>query len=147
MEEAERGTKLHEYAAMAIRLGQKQPNSRTTMSMYINDAIGYRMTPEQPLFYSINCFGTPDAISFRNNVLRIHDLKTGVTQAKMDQLMVYTALFCMEYKFDPNQIEIYLRIYQNDQINQYQPLPDDIFHIQDKIITFSKRIDYLKEGL
>ena len=39
MEEAERGTKLHEYAAMAIRLGQKQPNSRTTMSMYINDAI------------------------------------------------------------------------------------------------------------
>lgn len=147
MEEAERGTKLHEYAAMAIRLGQKQPNTRTTMAMYINDAIGYRMTPEQPLFYSVNCFGTPDAISFRNNVLRIHDLKTGVTQAKMDQLMVYTALFCMEYQFDPNKIEIFLRIYQNDQINQFVPLPDDIFHIQDKIITFSKRIDYLKEAL
>jgi hypothetical protein len=37
--------------------------------MYVNDAIGYQMTPEQPIYYSENCVGTADAISFKNDFL------------------------------------------------------------------------------
>lgn len=143
--EAKRGTELHTFAAMAIRLGQKMPTNRTTVNMYINDAIGYRMTPEQPLLVTENCFGTPDAISFRNNKLRIHDLKTGKTQTKMEQLMVYMAMFCMEYRFEPFKIESELRIYQNDEIRVFEPDPDDIVHIIEKIKYLDKRIRYLKE--
>ena len=33
-----------------------------------------------------------------NKILRIHDYKSGITPAKMDQLMIYAALFCLEYK-------------------------------------------------
>ena len=60
-----RGTELHEFAAQAIRLGIRLKGVKNTLNMYVNDAIGYRMTPEQPLFYSRNCFGTADAITFK----------------------------------------------------------------------------------
>ena len=83
---AQKGTVLHEFAAQCIRLGQRLPKSQKTLNMYVNDAIGYRMTPEQVLFYSENCFGTTDAIAFRNNLLRIHDFKSGVVPAHMEQL-------------------------------------------------------------
>lgn len=81
---AQKGTKLHAFAAECIRLGQKLPRSKQTLNMYVNDAIGFKMTPEQILYYSPNCFGTADAIIFRNDFLRIHDLKTGETPAKME---------------------------------------------------------------
>ena len=97
----EKGTILQEFAAQCIRLGQKLPRSQKTLNMYVNDAIGYRMTPEQILFFSENCFGTADAISFNNNFLRIHDLKTGSIPAHMEQLLIYSALFCLEYKVKP----------------------------------------------
>jgi hypothetical protein len=142
---ARRGTELHELAHRCIKLGVKLPSSRQTLCQYVNDGIGFRMTPEQVLFYSENCFGTADLIGFRNNLLRIHDLKTGVTEASFHQLEVYMALFCLEYRFKPNEIKAELRIYQNDEVRVYEPDPDDIFHIMDKIITFSKRIDELKE--
>ena len=106
----EKGTILHEFAAQCIRLGQKLPRSQKTLNMYVNDAIGYRMTPEQVLFFSENCFGTADAISFNNNFLRIHDLKTGSIPAHMEQLLIYSALFCLEYKVKPSTIEAELRI-------------------------------------
>ena len=112
--------------------------------MYVNDAIGFRMIPEQILFYSDNCFGTADAISFRNNSLRIHDLKTGATPAKMEQLMIYTALFCLEYKYKPSEIDIELRIYQNDDFTYFNPTPEHIVPIMDKIVTFDKIIDRIK---
>lgn len=137
---AQRGVELHTFAHEAIRLGIKLPANRKTLSMYVNDAIGYRMSPEQILYYSDNCYGTADAISFRSNKLRIHDLKNGVTEASPQQLYVYVALFCMEYRFKPFEIEIELRIYQNDEVRVYVPDPDDIVHIMDKIITFDKRI-------
>ena len=70
------GTILHDFAAQCIMLGQKLPKSQKTLNMYVNDAIGFKMQPEQVLYYSDNCFGTADAIIFRNNLLRIHDLKT-----------------------------------------------------------------------
>ena len=65
----QRGTELHEFAAQCIRLGQKLPKSKKTLNMYVNDAIGYRMSPEVVLFYSEYCFGTADAISFKDNIL------------------------------------------------------------------------------
>lgn len=105
---------------------------------YVNDAISFRMTPEQPLVYSEYCFGTADAICFRNNLLRIHDYKSGTTPAKMEQLMVYAALFCLEYKFKPGEIETELRIYQNDEIVFHNPKADEIAPIMDIIISHDK---------
>ena len=140
----QRGTELHEFAAMCIRLGQKLPKSKKTLNMYVNDAIGYKMTAEQPLFYSINCFGTADTISFKNDLLRIHDLKTGETPASVSQLRVYAALFCLEYAISPSDIRIELRIYQLDQVKIDEPDPEEIRMIMDKIILFDKRIESLK---
>ena len=140
-----RGTTLHDFAAQAIKLGQKLPKSKKTLNMYVNDAIGFKMTPEQPLYYSENCFGTADAICFRNNLLRIHDLKTGVTPAHMEQLMIYAALFCLEYKIKPGEIDIELRIYQNDEVDVYNPTTDEIAHIIDRIKRFSDIITKINE--
>lgn len=65
---------------------------------YVNDAISYRMSPEQVLYYAPTCFGTTDAISFYQNRVRIHDLKTGTTPAHMEQLLIYAALFVWSMK-------------------------------------------------
>ncbi len=142
---AERGTILHDFAATCIRLGQKLPKSPKTLNSYVNDAIGFKMNPEQVLFYSENCFGTADAISFRNDILRIHDLKTGVTPAHMEQLMIYAALFCLEYKVKPGLIQFKLQIYQNDEIVYHDPEADEILPIMDKIINFDKIIRHIRE--
>lgn len=140
----QKGTVLHDFAAQCIKLGQKLPRSQKTLNMYVNDAIGFKMAPEQILFYSENCFGTADAISFRNGFLRIHDLKTGLIPAKMEQLMIYAALFCLEYKTKPSEIEMELRIYQSDDVFIHNPEPEEIFPIIDKIISFDKVITKLK---
>lgn len=140
----QKGTVLHDFAAQCIKLGQKLPKSRKTLNMYVNDAIGFKMTPEQVLFYSENCFGTADAISFRNGLLRIHDLKTGVIPAHMEQLMIYAALFCLEYKIKPVDIEMELRIYQLDEVLCHSPSVDEIVPIIDKIITFDKVITKIR---
>lgn len=141
----QKGTELHDFAAKCITLGQKLPKSQKTLNMYVNDAIGFKMVPEQPLFYSENCFGTTDAITFRNRMLRIHDLKTGVIPAHMEQLEIYAALFCLEYKIKPADIEMELRIYQNNQILYENPTAETIVPIMDKIITFDKVINKIKE--
>lgn len=140
----EKGTRLHEFAAQCIRLGQKLPRSKKTLNMYVNDAIGYRMTPEQILYYSENCFGTADAICFRDMFLRIHDYKSGVTPVSMEQLLIYAALFCLEYKVKPFEIGIELRLYQSDEIIVHNPTADEILPIIDKIITFDKIITKIK---
>ena len=141
----QRGTELHEFACRAIELGIKLPKSKKTLNMYVNDAIGYKMTPEQVLYYSENCFGTADAISFRKNLLRIHDLKTGVTPTHIEQLEIYAALFCLEYGVNPGKIDIELRIYQSDEIVVANPDIEIIAPIMDKIITFDNRIEKLNE--
>lgn len=138
------GTILHDFACQCITLGQKLPKSQKTLNMYVNDAIGFKMKPEQVLYYSDNCFGTADAIIFRNNLLRIHDLKTGVTRAHMEQLEIYAALFCLEYNKKPSDIDMELRIYQNNEIIIHNPTVEDILPIMDKIITFDKIIDKMK---
>jgi hypothetical protein len=112
--------------------------------MFINDAIQYRMTPEQVLFYSENCFGTADAISFRYKTLRIFDLKTGVIKGSVHQLEVYAALFCLEYNVDPFTIKIEWRIYQEDEVIVYDADPTDIMLIMEKIEEFDKQINQLK---
>ena len=140
----QKGTELHDFAATCIKLGQKLPRSTKTLNMYVNDAIGYKMTPEQVLYFSENCFGTADAISFRNGFLRIHDLKTGVIPAHMEQLMIYAALFCLEYKFKPSDIDMELRIYQSDDILVHNPSSEEILPIIDKIISFDKIITKIK---
>jgi hypothetical protein len=140
----QKGTVLHEFAAQCIRLRQKLPKTQKTLNMYVNDAIGFKMTPEQPLYYSENCFGTADAISFRNNQLRIHDLKTGETPAHMEQLLIYAALFCLEYKMKPSEIDIELRLYQSDEVLYHIPTVEDIVPIMDKIISFDKIINKIK---
>lgn len=142
---AQKGTELHEFAAQCIRLGQKLPKSKKSLNMYVNDAIGYKMTPEQTLFYSENCFGTADAIGFRDGLLRIHDLKTGATPAKMEQLEIYAALFCLEYRMKPGEIAMELRLYQSDEVIVHVPTVEDIAPIIDKIITFDKIIAKIKD--
>ena len=141
---AREGTELHDLAARLIQKKIKLPRSQQTMNLYVNDAIGFKMTPEQVLYYSDNAFGTADAISFRKGQLRIHDLKTGVNQCSMHQLEIYTAFFCLEYNFKPSEFETELRIYQNDDVEIHFPTVEDIARIMDKIIHFDKRIELLK---
>lgn len=103
---------------------------------YVNDAIGYKMTPEQVLYYSDFSFGTADAISFSRNVLRIHDLKTGMTPASMDQLMIYAAWFFLEYKKEVNfqRSRTELRIYQNQEVVVHTPTNSEIAAVMEKVI-------------
>lgn len=137
---ARRGDELHALAHSLIRLNVKLPKTPTTMNLYVNDAIGFRMSPEQILYYSDNCFGTADSISFRRNKLRIHDLKTGVIPVSEHQLEVYAALFCLEYRMKPFDIQTELRIYQSNEARIYEADPDTLTHIMDKIVSFDRRI-------
>jgi hypothetical protein len=139
------GTQIHAFAMMAIQLGIKQARTQKTLNMYVNDAIGYQMTCEQPLRYSDNAFGTADTISFRRGLLRIHDLKTGITPCSFNQLLVYAALFCLEYEMSPFDIEIELRIYQRDEVLIEIGNPEAVLHIMDKIVHFDMQIELFKE--
>ena len=142
---AEMGSKLHAWAKDTIDLGIKQPRSKKTIYAYVNDAIGFKMDTEVVLYYSDRFFGTADAICFRNGMLRIHDLKTGKTPVHMDQLMIYAALFCLEYKMKPGDIKMELRIYQNDEIIYHNPTAEDILPIMDKIVHLNKLLEKMDE--
>lgn len=144
-EAAQKGTQLHDFATEAIRLGIKLPKTGKSLNAFVNDAIGYRMTPEVTLFYSENCFGTTDAIGFKSDFLRIHDLKTGVTEASITQLLIYACLFFLEYKQDPNKIGVELRIYQSDKVLIERPTPEDLMYAIEKIKHFDNIIKKLKE--
>jgi hypothetical protein len=143
---AKRGTELHALAHQLIRLGVKLPKTSKTLNMYVNDAIGFRMMTEQPLFYSENCFGTTDAISFTKNLLRVHDLKTGIISGSMHQNEIYVAMFCLEYGVKPGEIEIETRIYQDDEVLVNSPTTDTIAHLMSKIVVFDQHIERLKNG-
>ena len=135
------GTAQHEYAHREIEEGNLS-GLVGTIGLYINDAIKYRMTCEQILYYSENCFGTADTIAFRYQTLRIHDLKTGVIQGSVHQLEIYAALFCLEYDKDPFKIKMELRIYQDNQVVVYDADPEDILFIMNKIQEFDKIISH-----
>lgn len=144
---SELGTRLHQWAKDTIDLGIKQPRSKKTLYAYVNDAIGFKMDTEVVLFYSTRFFGTADAISFRDGMLRIHDLKTGRIPAHMEQLEVYAALFCLEYRVKPIEIDMELRIYQNDEVIYHNPSPEDILEIMDHIVHLNKLLEKLDEGV
>ena len=113
-----------------------------TVKFYINDGIGYKMTTEQPVKYSDVCFGHMDSVCFDRGLLRIHDLKTGSHEANMEQLVVYAALFCLEYgpkyDFKPNEIDYELRLYQWDGIVIHKPTIEDILPVIDSVVTNNK---------
>jgi hypothetical protein len=140
MRAKERGTKLHDWAKRTIDLGIKQPRSNKTLYAYVNDAIGFKMSTEVVLYYSPYFFGTADAISFRNNKLRIHDLKTGKS-GHMEQLEVYAALFCLEYKIKPGDIQMELRLYKDNEVIVHEPTAEDILPIMDKITSLNKALE------
>lgn len=107
---------------------------------YVDDGIGYKMETEVKLKYSELCFGTADAIGVRRNQLRIHDLKTGTAPAHMDQLLIYAALFFLEYKRDyrPDTMKVELRIYQNQDILVHQPTTEEIKSTMNEIVRKEK---------
>jgi len=164
---AQRGSEMHDFASTAIRLKIKLPGNGTTLNTFVNDVISLFMESEQSLMYSANCFGTADAIGFKRirghdrPTLRVFDLKTGISEAKVEQLVVYSALFCLEYGYKPFEIEYDLRIYQNDAIEKWDEesvvhifygdesddfdlLPVAVARTMDKIVTSDKKLDEMR---
>ena len=82
-------------------------------------------------------------------MLKVFDLKTGMVPAHVEQLLIYNALFCLEYKYEPKHLDIEDRIYQTGQIIAVQPDPNDIKAICNQIIEFDSIINEVKkeEGL
>lgn len=147
---SEEGTELHELAALLIKKQRRQAD-KDTFGTYVNDAIGFRMDPEIILYYSDNCYGTADAINFnqKQQFLRIHDLKTGKTPAHMEQLMIYAALFCLEYKpiVKLAKLKCELRIYQSNDILVANPSSTEIKEVMDKIVEQDKIVKKIREGV
>jgi hypothetical protein len=112
---------------------------------YVNDAVGYQMDPEILLYYSDLCFGTADCIQVTGDILRIHDLKTGTTVAKMDQLMIYAGLFYLEYSYKPERFRTELRIYQNGDVIVHEPEVDELREVMNAIVTKDRVLQKLKE--
>lgn len=162
------GTTLHEYAEKRIRyrlrmyktdrnnvmmylLDKGIPMSVIDMEFlfenlmhYVNDAIGFRMEPEVILYYSENCFGTTDAIYFRDKELRIHDYKSGQSPTHIEQPLIYAALFCLEYNIKPMDISTILRVYQMNEIIEQTPAAEEIQHAMDQIIKLDKIVSNWK---
>lgn len=142
------GTKYHRIAEELILLAIRLPDIPVALNMFVNDAIGFGMSPEVVLYYSEHCYGTADAILWESGILRIHDLKTGVSPASMDQLMVYASLFCLNYNIQPKDLlEIRLRIYQGDEIFIFDPTPREVFDVTKRIIEADKIIKRIEEGI
>lgn len=138
----QKGTELHEFAANAIKFGIKLEDNGETINKYVNDCIDHNMHPEQVLYYNEHCFGTADAISFENGVLKIFDLKTGVVvKGKMIQLIVYAAIFCLSYGIEPGLIRIELRIYQYGEYREYIPDVEEVLRVMDYIMMASNVLD------
>ncbi len=117
-----------------------------TVQSYVNDAISYRMIPEQPVKFNDKVFGTADAFTFKNNTLRIHDLKTGSGPVHIEQLRTYAAIFCLEYSIKPGDINMELRIYQLGEVLIDTPTVADIAPIMDQIITVGKLSNKINRG-
>ena len=165
------GTLLHEFAADRIKFGLRLTKSEKKSALchllkrgiprsvinkldfdmifdnlmsYVNDSIGFHMEPEVILYYSDNCFGTADAIAFDEKILRIHDLKTGVTPAHMEQLLIYSALFCLDNRIKPKDISYELRIYQGNEAVIYNPEPNEVLEYSEQIVRANKFIENIK---
>ncbi len=140
----EMGTKLHALASECIKLGRKQAG-RDAFSCFVNDMIGFKMETELALYANPICFGTADGLSYKKNVLRIFDYKSGRTPAKFEQLRVYAAIFCIEYKISPHDIsKIILRIYQ---FNGFEEEIIEADHIQEIIDIINSHTEFITTNL
>lgn len=140
----DRGTVLHQFASDAIINKVKLANIKKALNMFVNDAIGFKMVSEQVLYYSDNSFGTADAILFKDGLLRVHDLKTGVTKPSFKQLDIYNALFCLEYGVNPLDISFENRIYQGNGFQIDTPDGAYIQSIMNKIVEFDLILEQVK---
>lgn len=143
----EEGVILHDFASMAIQRRIKLAPLKKALNMFVNDAIGFKMQSEQILYYSRNSFGTADAIVFKDNLLRIHDLKTGITKPSFVQLDVYAALFCLEYGFNPHDISIEERLYQGSGFEINIPEPERIQDIMNRVEEFDVILENIKQTM
>lgn len=143
---ASKGTALHDLACKMIKM-KVRPEGKSTLSLYVNDAIDFGLRPEEKLYYSKFAYGTADAIDFKDGTLRVSDLKTGKTKVSFLQLLIYAALFLLCYPEIPlKQVKkIELRIYQNNEAIEYFPEIDEILPIMDKIKRYSKILEELEE--
>lgn len=176
---ASTGTILHDIARKYIKHGKKMPKTGkqsvivdlldqgipqlvldnmpagdiwwANLVNYVNDSVSFKMTPEVQLYYSDFFFGKTDAICFdeQTGFLRIHDLKNGVQPAKMEQLMIYEALFVLQWGsimgFTVGDINSELRIYQGGEIIFHNPGPTDILPIMDRMTTVTKALTAMQE--
>lgn len=142
----EEGNIQHAFASVAIQKRIKLANHKKALNLFVNDSIGFKMESEQVLYYSDNSFGTADAISFKDGLLRIFDLKTGMSKCSFKQLDVYAALFCLEYGLDPTMIQIEERIYQFNGYTINVPDPLFVRDIMNTIIEFDVILDTIKEN-
>lgn len=117
-----------------------------TVKSYINDCVGFHMDTEVLLDFSENFFGTSDAVKYDGNGLKIFDLKTGSAPAKMEQPLVYAALYLLKNRIDPKTIPVELRIYQNNDILRARPTEEEIIPVMNTIIHFDKIMDNFKGG-
>ena len=142
----EEGTFLHDLASRLIKIRKRLPSQKNSFNQFVNDAIGLRMKSEIALFYSMNIFGTADALVYKDKEkhLQIHDLKTGFKEAPFIQLDIYSALFCLEYNKNPFDLTFEERIYQGVGYKDNFPEPEDIKKIMDKIVMLDQVIDSQK---
>lgn len=140
----EEGTELHDLASVCVKKKIKLAPLKKALNQFVNDAIGFGMESEQVLYFSDNCFGTADAISFKDGILRIHDLKTGLSKVSFNQLHIYAAIFCLEYAVDPETITIVERIYQHNGFDELLAIPEEIRHIMNIIMEFDEALENLK---
>ena len=65
----------------------------------------------------------------------------GKIESHLDQLEVYAALFCLEYRIKPGEIEMELRLYKQDEVLVHHPTAEDILPIMDKIQHLDKILE------
>lgn len=112
-----------------------------TLSIFVNDALGFRMDSEVILAYNEDyAFGTSDAFMCDDTkkIIRIHDLKTGMHPVKMDQLLLYAANYCLEYKKNPKDYHFELRIYQGATVYEHFPLGEEVEEYMEVIVHATK---------
>ena len=72
-------------------------------------------------------------------------MKTGVSPASMDQLLIYSALFFLAYSkklaINVEDVTTELRIYQSEEVAIYIPSPEEIQQWMEAIIL---RDDWIK---
>lgn len=118
------------------------------LMLYVNDCVAFKMTPEVVLRFSNNFFGTADAIKYdeESRFLRIHDYKSGTTPAHIEQLIIYVALFCLEYAIKPTSLSgCELRIYQAPEPIVYNPTSEEISQVIERMITFDNFMNKMWE--